>query len=301
MHLPGGGVDVERGGARLRRPDADLVHLGDHPTGASHERDLLPVLARDHRRVGIEAPVDLLDQALLDLVAVADAVDHDQLGEVGVEVDDRHGLAVVHLEPASPRPPRCRRRAARPARRTRRTSSRRRGGGSTWYVAPQFDADPPAGDAVEDVSVGTSRSSTRSRGWSSSTRSSSCAWTRVRGKPSRTKPSSERTAGGEVLVDHADDDLVGHQLAGVHVVLRPRARSECPAPPRTGTFAGGEVLDAVVLGQAAQPGCPCRRPACRAARGVRRRQLMVRRGSLRSCASSAGCRSASSSRARRPR
>jgi len=39
-HLASNGIHVEGGRARLRRPNALLVHLGHHSPRASHERDL---------------------------------------------------------------------------------------------------------------------------------------------------------------------------------------------------------------------------------------------------------------------
>ena len=44
----------------------------------------------------------------------------------------------------------------------------------------------------------------------------------VRGKPSRMKPSAASSR-CDPLGDHADDHLVGHQVAAVHVLLRLRA------------------------------------------------------------------------------
>ena len=52
-----------------------------------------------------------------------------------------------------------------------------------------------------------------------------------------------------MLVDHADDDLVGHQLAGVHEVLHLEARRRALRHRGPEDIAGGQVLDAVVRGE----------------------------------------------------
>ena len=60
------------------------------------------------------------------------------------------------------------------------------------------------------------------------------------------KPSSSGPPGGEVLVDDADDDLVGHELAGVDVALHLEPDRRALRDRGAEHVAGGEVLDAVV-------------------------------------------------------
>ena len=78
--------------------DADLVHLRDHFSGAPHERDLLPGLARDHRDSEAKCSSISVTMRLNTSSPFADTVDHDQLAEALVEVDDRDGLLLVELE-----------------------------------------------------------------------------------------------------------------------------------------------------------------------------------------------------------
>src|SRR6185436_7457167 len=104
----------------------------------------------------------------------------------------------------------------------------------------------------------------------------------------------QRTAGGEVLVDDADDDLVGDELAGVEVLLHLEPDRRALRNRGAEHVARGQVLDAVVRREQRSL-----RPLTSARLAEQDEAypgtVHVRPGSLRSCASSAGCRSASSS------
>src|SRR5439155_5518782 len=108
---------------------------------------------------------------------------------------------------------------------------------------------------------------------------------------------------GEALLDDPEGEIVGHEITPVHVLLRlaPGRRPGGGGGPEQ--VAGRDVLDAVPL---RETGGLCALPGALLAEQDEsgtsaHRRTPIRRGSPRSCASSAGCRSASWSRARRPR
>ena len=95
--------------------------------------------------------------------------------------------------------------------------------------APQFSQTRRPAMRSRTISVGTSRSITRSSG---------CAVedpVELLGLRQRAREAVEheavleRAAACEALLDDADDDLVGHELAAVHVAAWPRGRTACPA------------------------------------------------------------------------
>ena len=83
---------------------------------------------------------------------------------------------------------------------------------------------------------------------SASASSSACAWTLVRGKPSRITPCAASVP-GEPVQQQADDDLVGHQLARVHVPtgLDPERRAVADGRPEQ--VAGRDHGDPEAIGE----------------------------------------------------
>jgi len=106
----------------------------------------------------------------------------------------------------------------------------------------------------------------------------------------------------ELFFDHADDDVIRDQEPAIHepfgfeAEFGPRARGLAEQVARR------QMVDAVVLGEAdrLRPLASTLLPEQHQP-GATRLRTELRQGSLRSCASSAGCRSASSFRARRRR
>ena len=146
---------------------------------------------------------------------------------VVVVVDQRLGLLVVGLEPVADDlglvvvaddAARCRRRRRRP-----RCSG---GLNSTWKTWP-FLAQvrrPPSRRTTSSSATSISSAAVSARPSSPSSASSASAWGTVRGKPSRMKPSAASSE-SIALGDHADDHLVGDEVAAVHVLLRGLARA----------------------------------------------------------------------------
>src|SRR3972149_71472 len=85
--------------------------------------------------------------------------------------------------------------------------------------------------------------------------SSATAWARLRGKPSSTKPAAAaarpiRSARPpDPLSDHADDNLVGHEGARVHILLRGAAQLAAGRHRLAQHVAGREVEPAAALGE----------------------------------------------------
>jgi hypothetical protein len=87
----------------------------------------------------------------------------------------------------------------------------------------------------------------------------------------------------EVLLHDADDDVVGHQLAGVHVGLHLGTDGRAVLDRGAEDIAGGQVLDAETLGE--HRGLRALPRARLAEQDDTRTYLHVRRGSPRSSAS----------------
>src|SRR5215213_9677925 len=247
----------------------------------------------------MEAPVDLLDQAFLYLGPVAHAVDGGELPELLVEVDDRYGLRGVDLEPVGDRVGGvvvalhdvAAAHVARPVD---------VGAFGEVVGGAAIHACAAAGDAVEDVLrwhldvehevermvdedlLELLRLHERAR------------------EAVEDEAVLERPAGGEVLVDDADDDLVGDELTGVEVRLHLETGGRALRHRGAEDVTGRQVLDAVVRRQQRRL---CSLTSARLAEQDEAYpgSVHVRTGSLRSSASSTGCRSASSSRARHRR
>ena len=64
------------------------------------------------------------------------------------------------------------------------------------------------------------------------------------------EPAAERTARRGALFDHADHDLVGNELARVHVALGLETERRALGGLRAEHVAGRHMRDAIVLGQA---------------------------------------------------
>ncbi len=85
----------------------------------------------------------------------------------------------------------------------------------------------------------------------------------LRGKPSSRNPSRASSL-ADAREDHADDHLVGDQLAGVHVALRLPAELGALGHLGAQHVAGGDVRRGRSPRAGARPGCPCRPRAGRA-------------------------------------
>ena len=125
-------------------------------------------------------------------------------------------------------------------------------------------AHAPAGEAADDLLVGRLDDSTavswRSRRPMAS--SSASAWPTLRGKPSSRKPSCAASL-SDAFEDHADDDLVGHEVAVVHVLLGLLAELGPVLDRLAQDVAGGDVGAGRSPPAGARPGCPCPRRAGR--------------------------------------
>ena len=73
----------------------------------------------------------------------------------------------------------------------------------------------------------------------------------------------------EPVVDDADHDVVGDEVAGVHDLLGPRPSGGALAHRGPEHVAGGDVGHAAAAGQALRPGCPCPRPGARGSTAAR--------------------------------
>ena len=185
-----------------------------------------------------------------------------------VVVDQRLGLGVVDLQPPADRLLAGRRRAgsaaSRPGRRRPRAwaGRTRRGRCGVGFFTH-------------------TRRPARRRTTSSSGTSISSAARELALEPARAPASSasacclvareaveqEAVAGvavADALDDHADDHLVGHQLAGVHVALGLAAELAALRDLRRGACRRWRCAAARSPRAGARPACPCRRPADRA-------------------------------------
>ena len=129
-----------------------------------------------------------------------------------------------------------------------------------------LDAGPPAAEPADDLLVGDvdqdRRGQPRARAPPSPRRAPRPAAS-VRGKPSRMKPSAA-SGSADALGDHADDHLVGHEVAAVHVLLRLARRARSRRAPRRGGCRRSRSRAAGSPPAGARPGCPCRTRAGRA-------------------------------------
>ncbi len=123
------------------------------------------------------------------------------------------------------------------------------GGIVTWYVAPQFSHTRRPAIRSSTISVGTSRLEHDVERVVGAEDGVELLRLRQRAREAvEDEPALEEVA-REAFVDDLDDGVVGHELSGVHVALR--------LEPRRGAFGrggaeevtGGEVLDAVVVGE----------------------------------------------------
>ena len=189
---------------------AALVHLGDDPAGRRIERDLVRLLAGDHRSVhrpgaSGDSPSRRSRRAAAGTPRPRRRPRRPRTSSapLPVEVDERLGLLVVELQAAADRllgvvlaAP-----AEQPLDRPRRWGRRGRSRGR---------AGARAEDPVELLRPG-------------------CA---VRGKPSSTKPCSTSAGFEKRSSTTSDHDVVGDELAAVHVLLglepgrRPRPSAE---------------------------------------------------------------------------
>ena len=274
----------------------DLVHLGDDRAGAPHERDLRPRSCAGPSATATRMLVDDLDEPLEHLVALADPVDHRPAGRVAgssrrsgrsrartarAAVDRLLGVVVALAHGTAAR-------VAHPVCVGRHVHV---------VLALAALADPAARDAVEHDLAWDVEVDDEVQRAPASTRSSSRAWCNVRGnrrarsrrragRPARCTPRSRRRRSRRAPARPRPCSA------------SPRARTRCPARPARGTCRRSRrAIDAVVLRQTGRPGCPSRHLASRAARVGALSGHGARRGSPRSSASSAGCRSASWSRA----
>ena len=208
-------------------------HLGHDPAGAAHLLDLWPRLAGDHAQAALAG-----DASQRSSSAVRDGLD--RLAAV-----DRAQDARAAGSGRRPRGTAAAGRRAGPGRRRRWSSGR-------WYSAepsssqtpgdprrverlvvrvPVRAADPAAAEPVGSSRPPGSRCRARSRRLrprAASAASSARAWASVRGKPSRMTP--RRASGSrEPIEQHPDRQVVGHELAAVHVAASPRGRAACPA------------------------------------------------------------------------
>ena len=139
---------------------------------------------------------------------------------------------------------------------------------STWKTWP-FSAQvrrPPSRRTTSSSETSISSTAVTARPSSSSFASSASACGVVRGKPSRMKPS--RGLGGvDPLGDHADDHLVGDEVAAVHVLLGRAARARSRRAPRRAGCRRSRSRAGAGLPAAARPGCPCPTRAGRAGLG----------------------------------
>ena len=88
--------------------------------------------------------------------------------------------------------------------------------------------------------------------------SSLCACGSVRGKPSSTNPSAQSGA-RNALLDHAQNQVVGHQFAAFHDGLGAQPERRAAADVLAKHVAGGNVRARHIPGRSAWPACPCPR------------------------------------------
>ena len=273
QHLARGAGRSRPSSRPVARRGAHLVHLGDDATGRAASCGSGRRLAGGH-----EAAKRARDR-----------------------VDDRapNDLVLARRGRRSSRAATARGRS-RPAAWSRSRRARG-GGGSTPRCRPRG-----RGSRIRSTttSVGTSRSMTRSSGFGRR----GCGRARapagsVRGKPSRTKPGSTSAGFANRSSTTATTSSSG--------TSSPRSMNALASrPAATPTSAESRNISPVErcripnCAASRSPWVPLPEPCLpsrtmRGPRGLRHRRL--RRGIPRSCASSAGCRSASSSRARHPR
>ena len=164
--------------------------------------------------------VEGLDRALGDLVDLALRGDRAEQTELGVEADQRGGLLVVDLEPALHGLRLVVVALEQLAAVDVADASLAGGSNSTCQMCPQLRQVRRPDSRRTTSSSSTCSSSTASSGRprSSSISLSASACGTVRGKPSSRKPSLA-SSWAQPVADDPDGDLVGHQVAGVHVLL----------------------------------------------------------------------------------
>ena len=225
--------------------------------------DLRMIIAPPQRlERGLDLGEHLVDRAL--------GVDHDERRARAVVLDERLGLGVVELEALLASPPGCRRRVprARRASPSARGTPRRRGAARTRRRA-----------------VGRCRAASR--------RARPPA-ARLRGKPSRTKPSCASSS-REALADDREDQVVGDELPRVHDALHLEAERRACGDLGAQDVARRDVREPVVRGD------PLRLGSLAGPLGAEEQDVHATSGSLRSCASSSATASGASCRARRRR
>ena len=304
--------------------------------GGRHPLDLLGGLLDDHWSARFRLDVLLQPQrrdhradVVVDLGGLAGAVDRGASGPARRSTRPAARSSRGRRAAGSRSPRACRRRAgsaaSRPGRRRRRAWAGRTRRGSCGPPS-RTRAGPDSRRTTSSSGTSISSAAVTRRPSSESCSSSALACSIVRGKPSRMKP-SWASSSLQPLGGHRDDQVVGHQVAGVHELLAPcgrarspsltlarsmspvemngswksvRRRSACvplPAPGgpnriRLSSSHGVHCIDSVnrrgrLTGRLPRGQLP--RPACQLATS----------GSPRSCASSAAPRAASSCPARR--
>ena len=187
------------------------------------------------------------------------AVNRPETRTARVELDQRFGLPLVHLQ-SLPHDLDHRRRRASPAR--RRTSRRRRPFGCR--VRPALAADParrqpahqhrPPGPRCRAPPV--------ARG-PPPCRSSAVACTTVRGNPSSTNPHA-RIRSAQPITDDGDHHVVADQVAGLHRLPRGAAELGARSAPLRAGCRPSRFSAARASARAVPPACPCPHPAGRA-------------------------------------
>ena len=115
-------------------------------------------------------------------------------------------------------------------------------------VSRSSSGRPRASSRSTSCGSDTSSASTRSSGMlrSASMRSSASAWGTVRGKPSNKQPRAQSLSASRSH-DDADDDVIGHELAGVHVAGRLAAERGAGLVGVAQHLAGREMGDAEIV------------------------------------------------------
>ena len=204
-----------------------------------------------------------------------------------VVVDDVAQGRELHGEPRPDRLGLVVRRAGSAASRRGRRRRRRAAGWCSRCRRARPRADPAAGQAMDEVlgrhldvqrAVDPRGRARRGR------RRGASAWARLRGKPSRIAPAAA-SCGREPGEEHPDRDVVGDELAALHVAARLEADRRAVADGRPEQVAGRDMRDAEPLREdgAWVPFPPPARPAARrrsstAANGGRRSRPPSARG-----------------------
>ena len=265
----------------------------DDLAGLGHRLDLLRRLADDHQTLASStASAKLLGASVARIWSwtwsgVREPSIRRRIRWFVVVLDQRLGLLAGTARAGAGPPPACRRRARPGGCRRRRSGPACLGGSkSTWKLCCPLTHTRRPDRRRTTSSSGTSISSAAVsvRPSCSSSSSSASACCSVRGKPSRMKP-----FGGvrllEALDDHLDDQVVGHEVAAVHVLLGLQRRARSLRARRRAACCRSRCRAGRSPRRAAPPGCPCRRPGGPSRTRFSSGTAGTTSGSPRSCAS----------------